>query len=964
MTLAAGSGPILATYRLQVHAGFPLSRARELVPYLARLGVTHLHLSPVLRARSGSTHGYDVVDPGQLNPALGDDEAFERLVATLRSNGLGLILDIVPNHMATAPENWRWEDVLTHGPASPYARWFDIEWRVGEPELHSRVLLPVLGDPRPLVLARGEICVVLVAGEVRVRYHEHAFPLDPSTWPFVLDDALAECAGELGPDHPGTRELRDVVDLLRRLPRRTARKAKTVERRRRQAAEGVRRLRELCVVAPEVRRRIERTAARFAVGSDGIERMRRLLDSQAYRLGFWQRAVRQVNYRRFFDVNDLVSLHMEDPEVFGRSHALVLDWIREGLVDGLRVDHVDGLLDPLGYLQRLAESAFPGRQGSATPVFVEKILSRGERLRDEWPVAGTTGYDFLNDVESVFIDPEGAAQLERDYRRIVRRHAGFMMAAFEGKRQVLETALFAGVRRLTDRLLRLTGLTRPSPTLPRHDLGRAIAETIVYLPVYRTYVDDRRGEIAPVDRALLEDAVAAARPGGRASMAAFDELAAALFGGGAESAPPDQDRNRRRFVQRFQQVSGPATAKGVEDTASYVHVPLLSRNEVGGAPGSPLTIARAGLHEGNAHRAACWPGTLLALTTHDTKRSADLRARLDVLSELPDEWEARVYRWRRWNRSHRAMTRGRRLPDANTEYLLYQTIVGAWPLEFLAQEPRAIPTDLLSAFHDRIAAYALKATREAKVETSWVEPNAEFETALERFVRSILDPSVAPAFLGDLNEFVGRIARPGLWNALGKLLLQLTAPGVPDLYQGDELWNFLLVDPDNRRPVDFDRRSAFLDELLSDFEDDAERPALLRGLVERPEDGRLKLHVVQRTLAIRRRMPGLFLEGSYEPLLADGPAADRLFGFLRRSGDATALVVIPIRIAGALMPGQLPPARWSWAGTRLRLPEVLARASWTNPLSLERVGAAEGGLDAADLFSTLPVALLITESAA
>jgi len=297
MTLAAGPGPILATYRLQVHAGFPLSRARELVPYLARLGVTHLHLSPVLRARSGSTHGYDVVDPGQLNPALGDDEAFERLVATLRSNGLGLILDIVPNHMATASENWRWEDVLTHGPASPYARWFDIEWRVGEPELHSRVLLPVLGDPRPLVLARGEICVVLVAGEVRVRYHEHAFPLDPSTWPFVLDDALAECAGELGPDHPGTRELRDVVDLLRRLPRRTARKAKTVERRRRQAAEGVRRLRELCVVAPEVRRRIERTAARFAVGPDGIERMRRLLDSQAYRLGFWQRN------REFFDLD-------------------------------------------------------------------------------------------------------------------------------------------------------------------------------------------------------------------------------------------------------------------------------------------------------------------------------------------------------------------------------------------------------------------------------------------------------------------------------------------------------------------------------------------------------------------------------------------------------------------------------------------------------------------------------------
>ncbi len=959
MTVPAGSAPILATYRLQLHAGFPLSRARELAPYLARLGVSHLHLSPILRSRSGSAHGYDVVDPGQLNPQLGDEEGFERLVATLRAQGLGLILDIVPNHMATSPENWRWEDVLTHGLASPHARWFDIEWRVGEAELHSRVLLPVLGDPRPLVLARGEICAILVAGELRVRYHEHTFPLDPSTWPFILDDALAESAGELGPDHPGTRELRDIVDLLRRLPRRTARKPKALERRRRQAGEAGRRLRDLCLVAPEVRRRVERAAARFSVGADGVERMRRLLDSQAYRLGFWQRAVRQVNYRRFFDVNDLVSLHMEDPEVFGRSHALVLDWIREGLVDGLRIDHVDGLLDPLGYLQRLADNAFADRQ-HATPVFVEKILSRGERLRDEWPAAGTTGYDFLNDVESVFIDPDGFAQLERDYRRIVRRHTGFMIAGLEGKRQVLQTALLAGVRRLADRLLRLPRPGTSAPALHRHDLARAITEAIVYLPVYRTYVDDRRGEIAQVDRALLEDALAAARPGGRASPAAFDALTVGLLGAGDAAASPDQERNRRRLVQRFQQVSGPATAKGVEDTACYVHIPLLSRNEVGAAPDCSLALAVSGLHEGNAHRAACWPGTLLALTTHDTKRSADLRARLDVLSEMPDEWEARVYRWRRWNRSHRAMTRGRRLPDANTEYLLYQTLAGAWPLDFLGQEARTIPPELLSAFGDRISAYALKATREAKIETSWVEPSPEFEAALERFVRSILDPSIAPAFLSDLNEFVGRIVRPGLWNALGKLLIQLTAPGVPDVYQGDELWNFLLVDPDNRRPVDFDRRAALLDELVSDFDDDGERPALLRGLVERPEDGRLKLHVLQRTLAVRQRLPALFLKGSYEPLIVEGPAAGRLFGFLRRSDDATALIVVPTRIAGMLMPGHLPPGRWSWAGTRIRLPTALAHARWTLPLSHETVTGPNGDLDVADLLSTLPIALLIT----
>jgi len=964
MTLVEGSPAILATYRLQLHAGFPLSRARDLVAYLARLGVTHLHLSPVFRARAGSAHGYDVTDPGQLNPALGDEEMFERLVAALRAQAMGLVLDIVPNHMAASPENWRWEDVLAHGPASPYARWFDIEWRVGEPELHSRVLLPILGDARPLVLARGELVVVWVGGELRVRYHEHSFPLDPSTWPFVLGDALGECAGELGPDHPGTRELRDIVALLRRLPRRTARKAKTITRRRKQADEGVRRLRELCTVAPEIRRRVERAAARFAAGADGVERMRRLLDLQAYRLGFWRRAMRQVNYRRFFDVNDLVSLRMEDPEVFARSHALVLDWIRERLVDGLRIDHVDGLLDPLSYLQRLADAAFPGRSSEPAPIFVEKILSRSERLRDEWPVAGTTGYDFLNEVEAVFIDPEGAGQVERDYRRIVRSHIGFTIAALDGKRQALETGLSAGVRRLAERLLRL-GLPDGSPSpLRRHDLARAIVEMIVHLPVYRTYVDDRRPEPAPIDRALLEDALAAARPSGRAPPAAFDALAGALPSGDVAPASADRERMRRRFVQRLQQVSGPATAKGVEDTASYVHVPLLSRNEVGAAPDAPLGEAVLGQHEGNAHRAAFWPRTLLTLTTHDTKRSADVRARLDVLSEMADDWEERVYRWRRWNRPHRAMARGQRLPDANTEYLVYQTVVGAWPLEFLGREPTALAGELWSAFRDRIAAYALKAAREAKVETNWVEPDAEFETALERFVRSILDPGLAREFLADLSGFVGRIARPGLWNSLARLVVQLTAPGIPDIYQGDELWNFLLVDPDNRRPVDFERRSALLDELVGDFTDDAERPALLRGLVERPEDGRLKLHVLHRILAARRRTPGLFLGGSYQRLVVEGPAADHVFAFLRRGDQGAALTAVPRLIAGRLMPGHLPPGRWDWAGTWVRLPPEFASAQWANPLTLETLAGRPDGLDAADVFGTLPVALLLTSPSA
>ena len=952
----AARPPILATYRLQLHAGFPLSRARDLVPYLSRLGISHLHASPVLRARAGSTHGYDVVDPGQLNPELGDEEGLERLVGAARHHGMGIVLDIVPNHMATSPENWRWEDVLTHGPASPYARWFDIEWRAGGPELHSRVLIPILGEARPTVLARGELQVVFAAHALRVRYHEHTFPLDPSTWPLVLEQALRECAADLGPDHAATRELREIMVALHRLPRRAARKAKTIARRRRLAGEGLRRLRRLCTQAPEVRRRVERAASRFAEGPEGVARMRRLLDLQAHRLVHWRRAAREINYRRFFDVNDLVSLHMEDPEVFARSHALVLDWIRAGYVDGLRVDHPDGLLDPLGYFQWLAEHAFPGDEARRR-VFVEKILSHGERLRDGWPVAGTTGYDFLNEVEALFIDPDGVAQIERDYRRVVRRHVGFSIAALDGKRRALATGLSAGVHRLAERLLRLAGPGGPARVRP-HDLARAITETIVHLPVYRTYVDDRRPDPAPADRALLEDALAAARPSGRAPAAAFDMLAAALSGSPAPGSP-DAERLRRRFVQRFQQVSGPAAAKGVEDTAAYVHVPLLSRNEVGGSPDAPLADAATGLHEGNAHRAACWPHTLLAVTTHDTKRSADVRSRLDVLSELPDEWEERVYRWRRWNRDFRTKARGQLLPDPNTEYLVYQTLVGAWPLELLGQAPDALPAGALAAFRDRIAAYAQKAAREAKTETSWVDPDAEFEAALDRFVRSALEPSLASDFLADLIGFVGRVARPGLWNALARLLLHLTTPGVPDVYQGDELWNFALVDPDNRRPVDFEYRAGLLDELTGDFEDDAERPALLRGLVERPEDGRVKLHVLHRALHLRRRMPGVFLGSSYEPLSAEGPASPHVFAYLRRGAEGAVVVAVPRLITRGLMPGHLPPARWTWSGTHLRLPAALAGTVWTSPLTLETVTPDADGVDVADVFATLPVALLV-----
>ena len=710
-----------ATYRLQLHAGFPLSRVRELVPYLSRLGISHLHCSPMLRARRGSTHGYDVVDPTALDPELGTEADLEALHRDLAARSMGIVLDIVPNHMAASAENAAWEDVLAHGPASAFARWFDIDWRASERELRGRVLVPVLGDLRSRVLGRDEIALDLESGVPRLRYFDHGFPLDPSTMPRILSAGLERCEAVLGGDHRGCDVLRDVIRRLRALPRRLATRPKAVARRREESAETLATLRTLLAGDSRVAGGLAEAATTWTKGPDGRVRLRRLLDSQVYRLVHWRRAAREINYRRFFDVNDLVALHAEDPEVFTQTHALVLEWRRRGWIDGFRIDHPDGLLDPRAYFERLADAAFPDRGGERPPVWVEKILSPGERLRLDWRVAGSTGYDFLNQAEALFVVPEGFQQIEREYHRIVRHPLGFAQAAQAGKRHVLESGLSAGVRRLADRLLRME---TPGPRIPVHALARAITETIVALPVYRTYVDQRSPIPTGEDRRLLSGAVAEARARGRAGAGALDLLESALLG--TEGA-------RLRFVQRFQQLSGPATAKGVEDTAFYVYTPLLSRNEVGGSPDGALGQAVESFHAENAHRAIHFPESMLAVTTHDTKRSADVRARLDALSEIAGEWADRLYSWRRRNAPFKSAVRGRKLPDDNTVQHLFQALLGLWPLAPLGVGD-------LATLRERISGYMVKAAREAKQRTSWLEPNPEFEAALTADVEAILSP--------------------------------------------------------------------------------------------------------------------------------------------------------------------------------------------------------------------------------
>jgi (1->4)-alpha-D-glucan 1-alpha-D-glucosylmutase len=944
---------VRATYRLQLHAGFPLAAARALVPYLSRLGVSHLHCSPMLQARTGSTHGYDVVDPTRLNRELGTEADLAALHGELAAHGMGIILDIVPNHMAASAENPAWDDVLAHGPASRYARWFDIDWRASERELHGRVMLPVLGEPRAQALERDEIALALEDGVPRVRYFERSFPLDPLTLAPIAAAAVPNCEREIGVGHLPCESLAEIARIIRQLPRRRTTDPRLVERRREQSADALRRLRELTASEPRVARALGEVLVRYGGSDAGRARLRRLLDAQVYRLVHWRRAAREINYRRFFDVDDLVSLHMEDPEVFVQTHALVLEWQRRGWVDGFRIDHPDGLLDPAGYFARLADAAFGGAE--RPPVYAEKILASGERLRSEWRVAGTTGYDFLNEAESLFVSPEGFAEIERNYHRVIRQPLEFPALARHGKRLVLTSGLSVGVRRLAERLAKLAGPDRPRPGVGVGALGRAIVDTIAALRVYRTYIDERSPVPGPDDRALLVQALDEARARGRARSEALDLLAVALLGDEGPMRAPGLEGFRLRFVQRFQQLSGPAAAKGVEDTAFYAYTPLLSRNEVGGGPEAPLDRAAADFHAGNADRAERFPGTMLAVTTHDTKRTADVRARLDVLSEIPDTWARRLDHWRRLNLPHKTLVDGRRVPDPNTVQHLCQAIVGLWPLA----PPGPGELDVL---RERLDEYMRKAVREAKLRTTWTDPDEAYEKAVSRDVSALLSPQESPRFLDDMEQLVRDIVRPGLWNAVARTVLHLASPGVPDIYQGDELWNLALVDPDNRRPVDFDARARALDDVERGFagaHDDRRR--FLTGLADRPETGLVKLHVMRAALEARRRHPAAFRSRVYHPLAADGPAAGRLLAFGRGdgSGPGALLVAAVPRLVSARSPGGSEHDPADWTDTVLPLPAGWPR-EWTCVLTGERLATdASGRLRAAELFRSLPGALLL-----
>lgn len=924
-----------STYRLQMHAGFNLDDAREIVDYLAELGISHAYTSSLLAAKPGSTHGYDVVDHGRLNPEIGTEEQLRSWVGDLRRRGLGLIVDTVPNHMSVGAGNEWWLDVLENGPSSPYAEFFDIAWQEHPREhLRNRVLLPILGVRYGDAVDGGQFRLGFDLGAFSFDLNGQRLPVDPRTYDAILGPAADGARAAIGSDDAAVQKLVSVLAAVRHLPRREETDAQRREDGRAEIAVIKRRLATLAApVAAFVQQEVDRINA-------DPPRIDALIEAQAYRPCDWRVASDEINYRRFFDVNDLAALAAERDDVFRATHQKLLDWIADGLVDGLRIDHPDGLFDPKAYLRRLQDAV-----GRPLFVVVEKILGNGEKLPADWATDGTTGYEFAAVAAGLLVDPHAEAALTANYRAFAGTGDSFEEIAYRKKFLVMQSSLTSELHTLAGHLDRLAQSHRWSRDFTLNGLRHALREVIASFPIYRTYID---GEVTTSDTAAVRLAVArAARRNPLLGRAVFQFVRDTLLLQDPPTGPatPEYRTDQIRFAGKFQQLTSPVMAKGVEDTSFYIYNRLVALNEVGSDP-KQFGRSPDRVHQFFAERGP--KAGLSALSTHDTKRSEDVRARIAVLSEIPDEWAATAERWADFNRPLRTGTDADPIPDANDEYLLYQTLVGTWPAS----------GELARDYADRLAAYMLKAAREAKVHTSWINPDSDYEAALEAYVRAVLDPRANAEFHADATAFVrDRIAIPGTVNSLAQVVLRSTAPGIPDVYQGTELWDDSLVDPDNRRPVDYAFRHRLLREL--DSREAKDRAGLLRDLTARPGDHRLKLFVVSRTLRLRRDRDSLF-RGEYVPLSTTGPLADHAFAFARTAGSEACIVVVPRLMARLTGGGRLPLGSEIWGDTAVELPETLCNRGWADHLTGEVYGGRAGSLRVAALLGSIPVAVLMS----
>lgn len=877
-----------ATYRLQLHAGFGFLQAAEVATYLSELGISHVYTSPYLQAAIGSTHGYDVVDHSRVNVELGGTEAHAQFCQALQELSLGQMIDVVPNHMAiSGQQNPWWWDVLKNGPSSKYATYFDVDWESSEERWPNKVLLPVLEDHYGRILDRGMLRVSHNRGIFNLHYQEFIFPIDSSSLVEVLSRTAKACGSEL---------LDFLAESHARLPRPTVTSSKARELRHRDKSILLNLLARLCLEEPEISAAINSEVERLNSDPNALDT---LIERQNYRLAFWKTASRDLGYRRFFDIKDLAGLRVEDMEVFRAIHALPITWMQKGWIQALRIDHPDGLRDPTEYFCRLRET-FPEAW-----IVAEKILEPNEKIPPGWPIAGTTGYDFLNLVGNLCIDAEGMQPLTHIYENFINeKKEPFHSILSTCKRLVLKELLGSELNRLSSLFVDICERHRRHRDYTRHDLHEALLETAIFFPVYRSYMSISRNLVRQEDEEYISRAI-------QAAMEARDDLDAELFNflkdllllrvaGELEG----------ELAMRFQQLTGPAMAKGMEDTALYRYNRLIALNEVGGDP-SLSGISLSSFHQACETVQAERSLTMSASTTHDTKRSEDVRARLSLLSEIPKSWQATVTRWSDHNERYRCGNQ----PDRNSEYFLYQTLVGAWPLDI-----------------ERATTYMQKAAREAKLHTSWTHPNEIYEQSLREFIISIMGDKI---FQEDLKNFVDSLLHPGWINSLAQTLIKLTAPGIPDIYQGSELWNLSLVDPDNRKPVDFALRRTLLAELnrLSP-----------EAILARLSEGLPKLWIIRQSLHLRNERPEMFgPKSTYRPLFAEGAKAEHLVAFVRGEGAITITPRLSMRLAG------------DWAKTTVQLPS----GSWHNLLSGEEVDINMAPVPVQELLAHFPVGLLV-----
>lgn len=988
-----------ATYRLQFNRAFTFQNARDLIPYLYDLGISDCYSSPLLKARTDSSHGYDICDHSQINPHLGGEEDFQSFTTELRNRGMGLLMDMVPNHMGIGEAcNLWWMDVLENGPSSLHANYFDIDWHPVKPELQNKVLLPILGEQYGKVLEKGEFRLTFEDGAFFLYYYDIKLPIAPRTYSSILSYQLDTLAQALGDESEQMQELRSIMTAINYLPPRTELAAEKIEERNREKEVIKRRISGLYQASAYVRAAIDTAVQAFngTVGNprsfDGLDT---LLDDQAYRPAYWRVAAEEINYRRFFDINELAAIRMELPEVFHATHQVILRWIAEGKITGLRIDHPDGLWNPRDYLSQLQRSnvlqqvktrlsdKIPeddlreavstwftnrfGQDGTATPswplyVVAEKILCGGETLPTDWPVDGTTGYDFLNTLNGIFVNSAHRGAFDRIYHQFTRSDVNFRNLTNSCKKMIMLVSLASEINALAHQLERLAAKNRLYRDFTLNSLTFALREVIAALPVYRTYISED-GSVSQQDETYIETATEEAkRRNPRTAASIFDFLRDTLLLRNLWDFREEDRRPLIEFVMEFQQVTGPVMAKSVEDTAFYVYNRLVSLNEVGGHP-EQFGCSVADFHRQNSDRRQQWPSSLLATSTHDTKRSEDVRARINVLSEIPEEWRVALGRWSRLNESKKVLIGNEPAPDRNDEYLLYQTLLGTWP-ESGAGGRSQLFAEEFASYRDRIAAYMSKATKEAKVHTSWVNPNEQYDAAVRGFVGQLLAGGKEDPFLKEFLPFQRRVAYYGRYNALSQLLLKLTAPGVPDIYQGAELWDFSLVDPDNRKPVDYRQRKSLLAELKERLErEGADLTNLISELLENPQDGRIKLFVTHRTLGFRRAHDRLFSDGCYLPVMARGTKREHICGFIRALDNEAVLVVVPRLVVGLTGGKESPPLGSEiWEDSWLSLPREQKGKGYRDLFTgeLVRIGERHGsyGLPLAELLNKFPVALL------